>query len=204
MDPKAALRAEVRAARRARPEHERHALARSLRDVVLAAPAVAAATRVACYVSLATEPGTAPLRQALRQRGCHVLLPVVVRGEENLDWALDGSDADLDPQQAPPSRLNDIAAPRAPRLGAAALATCDVVLVPALAADLHGARLGQGAGYYDRALAAVPPRAPVVAVVHDDEVLEPGRIPVLPHDVRVTALVTPARWVPVIGRANRP
>ena len=202
MDPKAALRAQVRAARRARPEPERRELARSLQDVVLAAPAVAASTRVACYVSLATEPGTASLRQALRRRGCDVLLPVVVGPEENLDWALD--DGEVDPQRPAPTRLPDIAAPRAPRLGAAALATCDVVLVPALAADLHGARLGQGAGYYDRALAAVPPGAPVVAVVHDDEVLEPGRIPVLAHDMRVDAVVTPARWLPIIGRADRP
>lgn len=202
MDPKTALRAEVRAARRARPQHEREAVARSLRDVVLAAPAIAAATRVACYVSLATEPGTAPLRQALRQRGCDVLLPVV--GPEHLDWALDDGAEDVSAQHAPPTRLLDIAAPAGRRLGADALSSCDVVLVPALAADLDGARLGQGAGYYDRALAAVPPRAPVVAVVHDEEVLAPGRIPVLAHDVRVDAVATPARWVPVIRRAQLP
>lgn len=203
MDPKATLRAQVRAARRARAVSAREAAALAVRDVVLAAPAVTAAVRVACYVSLATEPGTAPLRRSLRDRGCEVVLPVVTTPETRLDWALDDG-ADGASGTPAPAPLRDVPQPAGPRLGADALATCDVVLVPALAADVHGARLGQGAGYYDRALGGYPPRGPVVAVVYDDEVLAPGRIPVLTHDVRVDAVATPSRWLAVTSRANRP
>lgn len=71
-----------------------------------------------------------------------------------------------------------------------------VVLVPALAADRTGMRLGHGAGYYDRALADLPrwPLGPLrVAVVHPDEVLaEP--LPREPHDALVDAVLTADGW----------
>ncbi|HKR52384.1 MAG TPA: 5-formyltetrahydrofolate cyclo-ligase, partial [Pseudonocardiaceae bacterium] len=65
------------------------------------------------------------------------------------------------------------------------------VLVPALAVDRHGARLGRGGGYYDRTLPLAAPSTPLVAIVRDDEVLT--SLPVQPHDVPVTAALTPNR-----------
>ena len=81
----------------------------------------------------------------------------------------------------------------------------DVVLVPALAAGRDGTRLGQGGGFYDRALADLPPHPEgplVVAVVHDDELLAAGEVPSAPHDRRVDAVLTPSGWV--AARASRP
>jgi 5-formyltetrahydrofolate cyclo-ligase len=66
----------------------------------------------------------------------------------------------------------------------------DAIVVPALAVDHRGTRLGRGAGYYDRALARVPRRAPIVALLHDGELVE--RLPADPWDRPVTAAVTPA------------
>jgi 5-formyltetrahydrofolate cyclo-ligase len=69
----------------------------------------------------------------------------------------------------------------------------DVVLAPGLAVDRRGVRLGRGAGYYDRALAAV--RAPVAVLLYDAELVEED-LPAEPHDRPVTAVVTPLRgWV---------
>uniref|UniRef100_UPI0030EF2491 5-formyltetrahydrofolate cyclo-ligase n=1 Tax=Aquipuribacter hungaricus TaxID=545624 RepID=UPI0030EF2491 len=90
--------------------------------------------------------------------------------------------------------------PGGPRLGTAAVASCDLVLVPALAVDRAGTRLGQGGGSYDRALArahTAPGRRPgeggplVLAVVHDDEVLD-DLLPREPHDVAVHGALTPS------------
>ena len=79
------------------------------------------------------------------------------------------------------------------RLGLDAIATADVVLVPGQAVSSTGARLGQGGGCYDRALARVPVGTPVVCLLYDDEV---GRdVPVDNHDRPVTAAATPTRWV---------
>lgn len=180
---KAALRRRFRAERAARPPARRDADADGLRDVVLAR--VVGLRRVACYCSTSTEPGTAPLLETLRDAGLAVLLPVVAG--DVLDWALD------DGRRR--TGLRGVPEPVGPLLGPDALGGCDLTLVPALAADTTGGRLGQGGGHYDRALAASRPDGPVAAVVHDDELLEGAVLPVLPHDVRVDAVVTPTRWV---------
>ncbi|WP_120003011.1 5-formyltetrahydrofolate cyclo-ligase [Nesterenkonia muleiensis] len=78
-----------------------------------------------------------------------------------------------------------------------------VFLVPALAVDTSGARLGQGGGYYDTSLAPLTGlleqhpglRCEVIAVVHSHEVLEPGSFPVQPHDLRAPRVATEYRVV---------
>lgn len=67
----------------------------------------------------------------------------------------------------------------------------DLILVPGVAFDLHGRRLGRGKGYYDRLLTAVSGTACGVAF---DQQLVP-EIPVGPHDVRMNCLLTPTRWI---------
>jgi 5-formyltetrahydrofolate cyclo-ligase len=64
-----------------------------------------------------------------------------------------------------------------------------VVLVPGLAFDQHGHRLGRGAGIYDRLLAALPPNAMRIGFVFSDRVVP--ELPREPHDVRMDAVVTP-------------
>lgn len=146
------------------------------------------APSVACYVSLRGEPGTGGLRGALRARGRSVLLPVLLP-DLDLDWVHDPGRDGLG---------DDPLRPGGARLGPVAVASCDLVLVPALAVDRAGTRLGQGGGSYDRALArAVAARGPrpggplVLAVVHDDEVLE-EELPREPHDVAVDGALTPS------------
>ena len=80
-------------------------------------------------------------------------------------------------------------------LGAESLKNADLIVIPALAASADGTRLGQGGGWYDRALTHRSPGVPVVAVIFDDEVLEAGIIPAEPHDVPVDAIVTPTRTI---------
>jgi 5-formyltetrahydrofolate cyclo-ligase len=77
-----------------------------------------------------------------------------------------------------------------PRLGAAAVGTADVVIVPALAVSRDGQRLGRGGGYYDRALLLARPDAVVVAVVFDEELVD--ELPTEAHDRRVAVVVTPS------------
>ena len=84
--------------------------------------------------------------------------------------------------------------------GAESLKEADLIVIPALAASADGTRLGQGGGWYDRALMHRSPGVPVVAVIFDDEVLEPGIIPAEPHDVPVDAIVTPTRTITTNAR----
>lgn len=79
--------------------------------------------------------------------------------------------------------------------GAESLKEADLIVIPALAASVDGTRLGQGGGWYDRALMHRSPTTPVVAVIFDDEVVEAGLIPAEPHDVPVDAIVTPTQTI---------
>lgn len=63
----------------------------------------------------------------------------------------------------------------------------DLMVVPALAADSTGNRLGRGKGFYDRALEQIRAKK-VIALVHDDEFFE--AIPVAAHDAPIDAVCT--------------
>jgi 5-formyltetrahydrofolate cyclo-ligase len=67
----------------------------------------------------------------------------------------------------------------------------DLVLVPGVAFDVHGHRLGRGKGYYDRLLRGLG--GTTCGVAFDQQIV--GEIPVEPHDVRVNCVLTPTRWI---------
>ncbi|MEV4310741.1 5-formyltetrahydrofolate cyclo-ligase [Actinocrispum sp. NPDC049592] len=143
---------------------------------------VDAGQTVCGYVPVGTEPGSVQMLDSLRDAGVQVLLPVVV-GYAPLDWAVyEGS---LRPG---PHRLLE---PTGPRLGPQVIGTAAVVLVPALAVDSTGIRLGRGAGHYDRSLVHAAPDAVVAGVVRDQEFLP--HLPFEAHDIRMTAVLTPGR-----------
>lgn len=177
------LRAGLLAARRDLSVSARAAAASSLTAAVLNLPEVLAAGTVAAYVSIGTEPATAEVLNVLQSRKVRVLLPVV-RDDLDLDWAIYENRAQLSPE-----RLG-LLTPVGPRLGLEGIAAADVVLVPALAVAEDGTRLGRGGGCYDRALQRVRPGVPVVALLHDGELLP--AVPAEPHDRKVSAVVIPS------------
>ena len=159
------------------------AAAEAVRDHLLAAPEVRRAATVAAYVSIGTEPGTGLLLDALAAAGKRVVLPVLLP-DGDLDWAAYDGAASL-----APARLG-LLEPVGRRLGVDAVATADVVLVPGLAVDDTGLRLGRGGGSYDRALGRVPVGTFTCVLLHEGETEQ--RVSAEPRDRRVTAAVTPA------------
>jgi 5-formyltetrahydrofolate cyclo-ligase len=67
----------------------------------------------------------------------------------------------------------------------------DFVLVPGVAFDLRGRRLGRGKGYYDRLLAEV--RGRTCGVAFDEQIVE--TVPVEPHDTQLNCILTPTRLI---------
>lgn len=183
---KAALRGRLLAARTALPDDRRAEAGRLLRDAVLALPETQMAGTVAAYISVGTEPGTRSLVYGLWKRGAYVLLPLL-RADNDLDWAsYEGPDS----LAAAPRGLLE---PTEPPRGPGAVASADLVIVPALAVDRRGRRLGRGGGSYDRALARVGGAVPTVALLYDDELLD--EVPAGPHDQPVRLVAQPAQGI---------
>ncbi|MGE5287676.1 MAG: 5-formyltetrahydrofolate cyclo-ligase [Micromonosporaceae bacterium] len=186
---KAELRRRLRAARAAMTADERSQAARGIRDAVLSLPEAEMAGTIAAYFSVGTEPGTRSLVYALWKRGSYVLLPLFLP-DGNLDWAsYEGPDSVR-------YRLDGrfgLAEPTEPPRGVDTISRADLVIVPALAVDKRGIRLGRGAGCYDRALARVGAAVPTVAVVYDTELLDD--LPAEPHDRPVRLVARPTAGV---------
>ncbi|MGW0705968.1 5-formyltetrahydrofolate cyclo-ligase [Streptomyces sp. NPDC002643] len=153
-------------------------------------PELAQARTVAAYVSVGTEPGTLALLDTLHARGVRVLLPVLLP-DNDLDWAVyEGEPSLARVQHAGKIPLLE---PTGERLGPEAVAEADTVLLPGLAVDARGMRLGRGGGSYDRVLARLERAGAdpaLVVLLYDTEVVD--HVPEEPHDRPVHAVVTPS------------
>lgn len=154
-----------------------------LTEVARGWPPLQQARTVAAYLPLSDEPDVTDVLADLSAAGSTVLLPVL-RPDHDLDWALYAGNDTVVPGAAGTRH------PLGPLLAPDAITHADVVLVPGLAVDLHGNRLGRGGGSYDRALSRVPPGVLTAVVVYDDEVLP--EVPTEAHDQRVGAALTPS------------
>jgi 5-formyltetrahydrofolate cyclo-ligase len=190
VERKSVLREHMRAARAKLGEEERASAGRALLAALLELPEVGMAGTIAAYLSVGTEPQTDALVFALWKRGSYVLLPVV-RADYDLDWASYEGPGSL------AGAAYGLLEPTEPRRGVGAIASADLVIVPALAVDRSGNRLGKGKGCYDRALARIGPAVPTIALVYDHEFLD--EVPAGPGDQRVRAVALPGRGISKLG-----
>ncbi|MDD1057400.1 5-formyltetrahydrofolate cyclo-ligase [Streptomyces cocklensis] len=182
---KTELRAQILRARGKLTVDQREVAARALTERVRGLPEWSDMGTVAAYVSMGTEPGTGPLIEGLRKAGTRVLLPVLL-SDNDLDWAeYNGPDALARARRG-------LFEPTGPRLGPDAVTQAQLILLPGLAVDSNGVRLGRGGGSYDRALARVRRAAThpaLVVLLYADEVV--ASVPNEPHDHLVDAALTP-------------
>ncbi|MEU6734748.1 5-formyltetrahydrofolate cyclo-ligase [Streptomyces physcomitrii] len=153
-------------------------------------PALCQVSTVAAYVSMGTEPGTGALLDWLRGRGTRVLLPVLL-ADNDLSWGEYTGPGSLATVRHP-GRMA-LREPAGPPLGTGAVLAADTVLLPGLAVDHAGIRLGRGGGSYDRVLARLARAGAdpaLVVLVYEGEVVE--ALPHEPHDRPVHAALTPA------------
>ena len=179
---KAALRGEIAAKRGSAHDALSETAGAAIRDHFLGVALPTDVTVIAAYWPFRTEIDPRPLMLALHARGYRVVLPVVVRKAAPLKFRLWGPGATL--------VKAGLGGP-APDVGAPELEP-DLLLVPMLAFDDTGFRLGYGGGFYDRTLERLRGLKPVRAV---GAAYEAQRVPAVPRDVtdqRLDAILTEA------------
>jgi 5-formyltetrahydrofolate cyclo-ligase len=170
------LRAEMAGRRKSLSPEARADAGRAVARFVRALPEYARAARIAAYAAI---PDELPLDELLGHviaAGRTLLLPRIE------DGALVFAAARLDDLR---TGAFGIAEPMGPSI---ALTPDDLVLVPGVAFDASGGRLGRGAGFYDRALSAYPAAPACFGVGFAFQLV--ARVPTEPHDRRVDGVVT--------------
>lgn len=170
---------------------------------------------VALFRATPSEPPTHLLTKALMDRGVRVLVPRTLP-DLDLDWhelllaavnempvrpSASAGPASITRSDAAELPGEDDLEDEGPSLGIDAIGRAAVIVTPGLSVDASGHRLGQGGGCYDRALRRRADGAPVVTILHDDEVV--ATLPHEPHDSPVDAVVTPSHgWINLPIRAE--
>jgi 5-formyltetrahydrofolate cyclo-ligase len=177
---KSALRKGLRALRAAVPAAGRRDAARRAARFAARLPPLRRARRVALYLAVRSELGTAPLLAALLRRGVHLYLPRLAPA--GMQFVRIHRHSPLRPNG------HGIRQPlRGPRCSARRL---DVILLPLVAFDRRGTRLGAGGGHYDRALARRPPYRRPLRVGYAYALQCCDELPREPWDVRLDAVIT--------------
>lgn len=170
-EEKAALRTRYRLERKARYMENSFAHLSMI-------PEFQSARVIASYISYGVEPDTRALNQEVIAAGKLLVVPRI--NGQDLDWvAWDGDQQKI-------SKVKSLQEPTGPALSD--LSTIDLIFVPALCIDRSGYRLGQGGGYYDRALAKIS--AFSIGLIHPDEIAGQD-LPRESFDIPLNAAATP-------------
>ncbi|MGV0868803.1 5-formyltetrahydrofolate cyclo-ligase [Corynebacterium kalidii] len=204
-EAKQAVRRRLRAARRAVTQDERARRDAAIIDHLLTlltdgGDGYGGPGAVAAFVGLPGEPGGPGLPEALRQAGFEVWLPVVPGPSQPLTWLPYRGSGSLRPGAfgiPEPTEIPETPGPRSPISCVELSGKVTTLVVPALAVDRDGTRLGQGGGYYDRTAAVLSgrdePGRLVALVDHDEFGVD---VPRTRLDVRVRDVVTDAGVFP--------
>lgn len=182
---KSILREQVRARLKPIPAVERGAASARLCARLRERPVWSATRSVLFFAPLPDEPDIWPLLNAAIVAGKTVALPAFVPGTNSyvarqiIDPVRDLITGKLSIREPLSS------CPEVP------LNRLDLVLVPGIAFDARGARLGRGKGFYDRLLADV--RGTKCGVAFDEQLVD--AVPVGPRDIRLNCILTPTRWI---------
>lgn len=173
------LRVQIRARRREMDGDWREGASRTILSRLEALPVFQQARCVQTYVALRYEVNTHELIRRMLQEGKQVVVPRVAAGNTLQQYFIN----DFSELQADAFGILE-PPPNSSRFAAAE--SFDLVLVPGLAFDRAGHRLGAGKGYYDRFLAGI--QVPKIALAFEFQLVE--RVPREPHDQRVDMIVT--------------
>ncbi len=182
------MRRSILAVRRGLSEADRLARSRRIWERVAALSCYLQARVVLGYMAFDHEVQTDGLMRQAIESGKQLALPMVQPDRQGMALYLI---EDLERDVAPGYR--GILEPQSQRTRAVAPETLELALVPGVAFDLRGGRLGFGVGFYDRLLSRLPRDTPTVGLAFDFQIIP--RLPSQPHDIMLDAIVTESRVI---------
>jgi 5-formyltetrahydrofolate cyclo-ligase len=193
-DRKQYLRRSVRVVRRGLSEADRRSRSQRIWERVAGLSCYQQARVLLGYMAFDHEVLTDGLMQQAMASGKQIVLPMVLSDRQDMAlYRIEDFDRDVAPG------FRGILEPQPWRARAVAPDSLDLALIPGVAFDLRGGRLGLGAGFYDRLLSRLPRDIPTVGLAFDFQVIP--RLPLQPHDMVLGAIVTECRVI--WGRASR-
>ena len=187
-DAKAVLRREAAARRDALPADSRQAAVAAIAAQKFPLP-IAPGTIVSGFMPMKTEINALPLMRKLAEAGAQLALPVVEGRGKPLTMRAWRWGEELG---------SGVWGIREPKPDAARVDP-DILLVPLLAFDRAGYRLGYGGGYYDLTIAGLRARKPITAVGIAFAAQEVSRVPTTPRDARLDLVLTEREVIDLRG-----
>jgi 5-formyltetrahydrofolate cyclo-ligase len=185
---KRSIRRSIRAARRKLSEAERLTRSRRVWERVTALSCYQHARVVLGYMAFDDEVLTDGLMQHAMASGKQIVLPMVLSDRQGMAlYVIEDLERDV------ATGYRGILEPQPPRTHPVAPESLDLALIPGVAFDLRGGRLGFGAGFYDRFLSRLPWDMPTLGLAFDFQVIP--RLPLQPHDMLLNAIVTESRVI---------
>jgi 5-formyltetrahydrofolate cyclo-ligase len=197
---KGELRTRILAAREAAPD--RDAKSRMIQQRLVELPEFQRSSSILTYIGVKSEVGTGAIVRDALGKGKRLAVPYVAG--DTLRAAFIESTADLEPAQF--GLLEPIPEVRNDPLRVCDISTVDLFVVPGVAFDRAGGRLGHGKAYYDRLLAGAKPEARFIALAFECQVVD--SVPMTPTDIHMHSVVTEKRTymrpAGALGREGRP
>ncbi|WP_167578049.1 5-formyltetrahydrofolate cyclo-ligase [Ammoniphilus sp. YIM 78166] len=184
------LRKEILSRRSELDPHIRARKSKQIVEIMLTTPCYQAANYIFSFVPFGDEPQIKELLSTAIQDGKKVAIPKTVpQSREMIPYLFSG----WEELQAGPYGIME---PNPDQAIEADAKQIDLIIMPGVAFDRMGGRLGYGGGYYDRFLSKLSPRPTLAALCFDEQIME--EVPMDEHDHRVDILVTDQGWMYVV------
>lgn len=191
---KKTIREQAHANRNAQPEKDE--LSKYIVNQFVALPEYAAAKTVMYYVDARSEVRTRHYLPAALGHDKRIVVPYCVEGELELFWLQNMDELALGMYKIlePKAELRQLADKKI------AVAALDLIMVPGVAFDRRGARMGHGFGYYDKLLEHARPDTPLVALAFECQLFD--EVPTQEHDIFMDKIITEKAIYPGKGRGK--
>lgn len=165
-------------------QENKEELSRRICEKFAALPAYKSANTVMFYVDVRTEVRTRDYLSTALQHGKRIVVPYCVDGELELFWLQSMEDLAVGAYKILEPRAELRTLPER----AVDVSELDLIMVPGVAFDRTGARMGHGFGYYDKLLEHARPDTPLVALAFECQLFP--EIPTQPHDIFMDQIIT--------------